>query len=835
MYFLSFSLRLLLTLLSISDSRTNNTLQDFDKYAAKQLAEKVYLHIDRISYTSGDDIWFKAYVIDPSTNWLSVNTSNLYVELIAPNSKIIQRQTVRIENGTGHGDFQLNDSIPSGRFRIRAYTNYMRNFDEQFFFIKEITIVSPYDEVQGLNRRIKKIDNKIDITFFPEGGSLIDNVTSRIAFKAVNALGKGCDVAVKLFTPAGEKIATFNSTHKGMGYFNIQPDPGHTYYTVVQSSDSTETRTSLPESFPTGVVIRTLVNKDKNLILTVSTNEATLPMLNGLDLSVNISSRNLISKLSKIRINSLVNNFLIPLDSIPDGILRITLSGAEELPLCERLIFLQKNGDVKLNISTDKKVYNTREKITAQISLSGDSTFTTEGEFSFSAAEERFTDNSSPWPASIASWFLLESDVRGTIEEPSWYFDPDNKNRLQNLDLLLMTQGWRDFLWKYDSLSSFNHETGFTLSGKVKRIVNNNPVEGAKINLGLFSADSKEFLEIKTNKNGSFKFENLFLNGITEAIISSTDKFENAQGRISIDPVKYEPPIIEKVRPDTLELSLNIKDYSSLRQEAIIKLNNLKKFKLSDTLMVGEVFITANRTETAQEVKVKESRRVYSVPDKELKINPAVENYVGDVFSFISGRIGGVRVVRGQNPCSIYYPDDADVYIREQFIIEKTKCNGKEITIRRGALILLDGYEVNSANLSSVLSLPMNIVDRVDVLNASPLYGVRGANGIINIITLTGIRRAPEKPSPNYVYTIVNGYDIPRIFYSPNYDNKTEQTYHPDYRSTIFWEPNIKVEKNRKPTLQYFNSDNPTKISIAIEGVTREGIPVTGRSSYEVK
>jgi hypothetical protein len=347
MNLISFPLRLLLLLFITSDSWSNNTIQDSDKNATKQEAEKVYLHIDRSNYTSGDDIWFKAYVIDPSTNRLSVYTSNLYVELITPDPKIIQRRTVKIENGTGHGDFKLNDSIPSGRYRIRSYTNYMRNFDDQFFFLKEITVVSPYDEGEGLNRPTKKIDNTIDITFFPEGGSLVDNVTSRMAFKAVNALGKGCDVAVKLYSPSGEQIAKFNSTHKGLGYFNIQPGPDHTYYTVVQSGDSTETRAALPESFPTGVVIRTLLNKDKNLILTVSTNEATLPIVKGHDLSVNLSSRNLINKISKIRINSLVNNFLIPLDSIPDGIIRVTLSGPEGLPLCERLIFLQKNSNVK--------------------------------------------------------------------------------------------------------------------------------------------------------------------------------------------------------------------------------------------------------------------------------------------------------------------------------------------------------------------------------------------------------------------------------------------------------------------------------------------------------
>jgi hypothetical protein len=801
----------------------------------KQIAEKVFLHIDRVNYNSGDDIWFKAYVIDPSTNKLSLNTNNLHVELIAPDSKIILSHTLKINGGVGNGDFHLIDSIPSGSYRIRAYTNYMRNYNEQFFFLKEITVVNPYDDAQGLNKPTKKIENKIDVTFFPEGGSLVDNVISKVAFKAINALGKGCDAAVKLYSPSGELITIFKSSHLGMGFFNIKPVPGYNYYTVVQSKDGAEIRAPLPQSFPTGVAIRVLITPDKKMILTVNTNETTLPLLAGQPLSVNLSSRNLINKTTNIKINSLINNFSIPLDSIPDGILRVTLSGVEGLPLCERLVFIQKNIDVRLNVSTDKNEYKPHEKVNTEISLSGDSTFTGAGEFSFSAAEKRFTDESSPYPSSISSWFLLESDVRGPVEAPSYYFDPENKKRFQDLDLLLLTQGWRDFRWKFDSFTSFKHEIGFSLSGNVKRNVNNSPIVGTKINLGLFSSNSTEFFDAMTDKDGSYRFENLDIHGAVEAYISSSGKNENMQGRITVDSAWYESPVIEMIKPDTLELSLITKDFSSFQQEAIIKINNLKKYKLSDTLNLGEVFITAKRAETPQEVKVKESRRVYATPDKELKITPAIENYGGDVFSFLSGRLGGVRVVRGVDILSNYYPDDAEVYIRGQFIEERKRIQGKEIIIRRGALILLDGYEVNAANLSSVLTLPLNIIDRIDVLNSSSLYGVRGANGVLNIITRTGIRRDTEKQSPNSVYTIVKGFDIPRIFYSPKYDNKTNQSFIPDYRTTIFWEPNITINKPGNVTLSYFNADNPAIINITVEGITDEGIPLTGRINYDVK
>ncbi|MDO9341328.1 MAG: hypothetical protein Q7T72_12485 [Bacteroidales bacterium] len=254
----------------------------------KQVAEKVYLHIDRVNYNSGDDIWFKAYIIDPSTNKLSDNTNNLHVELIAPDSKIILSHTLKMNGGVGNGDFHLNDSILSGQYRIRAYTNHMRNYDDPFFFLKEITIINPYDDGQGLNRNTQNIENKIDISFFPEGGSLVDNVSSTVAFKAVNALGKGCDVTVKLFSSSGELITIFNSTHLGMGFFNIKPVQGYTYYTVVQSKDGAEIRAPLPQSFPTGVAIRILITPDKKMILTVNTNEETLPSVIGKELTIHL-------------------------------------------------------------------------------------------------------------------------------------------------------------------------------------------------------------------------------------------------------------------------------------------------------------------------------------------------------------------------------------------------------------------------------------------------------------------------------------------------------------------------------------------------------------------
>jgi hypothetical protein len=805
--------------LKVITNNWDSLTQGLIKVESKQFAEKAYLHIDRNLYYAGDDIWFKAYVIDPSTNLLSDKTNNLHVELIAPDEKIIQSRTLRISGGLGNGDFNLSDSLPSGKYQIRAYTNHMRNYDDPFFFLKELTILNPYNNMAGPDQAGQKIVNKIDISFFPEGGSLVDNVTSKVAFKAVNALGKGCDVSVELYSSSGQLITTFNSTHLGMGYFNIKPIPGYSYYTIVKSKDRSETRVELPKSLPAGVVVHTFFTPARELILSVNTNEETLPLVKGNDLTLLFSYRNLINQIAKIRIDTVIKNLIVPADNLPCGIIRLTLSTGSGLPLCERLLFLENKNEVQLNLITDKTEYKPRELVTMDLSLTGDNSFTKTGYFSLSVAEDNFTDYSISFPTSIASWFLLESDVRGQVEEPSYYFDPSNKRRLQDLDLLLLTQGWRDFKWKYDSLASFSSETGFTISGKVKTLLGNKLLEGAKLNIGLFGTGATKFSSSYSDSLGIFKVEDIDITGRNNLFISATGRNERPVGRIFLDSVLYHPPEIVDLKQSDQPRLLNMETYSLFRQEVSYKLETRRKYKLSDTIKIGEVQVTGIKTESPETIKVQESRRVYGTPDKELIVTPAQENFAGDVFDFISGRIPGVRLIKNydlqhQNPENIYF------IINGQF---------------GPALILLDGMRIDSTTFSSLQALQVSMIDRIDVLNASPLYGMSGANGVINIITRVGLRRPPEKLGPNAASVIINGYDAPRIFYSPKHDSDSKSAYLPDTRTTIFWEPNITIEKNLKSTLQYFNADNPNKISIVVEGITEEGIPLTGKIKYDVR
>ena len=213
------------------------------------ILEKVYLHTDRTYYFPGDDLWFKAYLIDATDRLLSNHSNNLHVELISPVSKIVDSKTIRLEDGLGNGDFQLSDGLRSGRYKLRAYTNYMRNFSDQLFFTKEIIVINSTDEKDKIADEVNYVENKVTISFFPEGGSLVDNVSSIVAFKATNSLGKGCDIAGKIYSSNGDLITKFKSTHLGMGSFLLKPLPGLSYYSIIKGGDSVEVTDRITKEF----------------------------------------------------------------------------------------------------------------------------------------------------------------------------------------------------------------------------------------------------------------------------------------------------------------------------------------------------------------------------------------------------------------------------------------------------------------------------------------------------------------------------------------------------------------------------------------------------------
>jgi len=804
---------------SFNDLRVMDTIYtDHIDIPPAETTEKVYLHTDRDFYNPGDIVWFKSYLVDGLTHIPLDTSKNLHVELISPSSEILEKRIIRLDNGLGNGDLTLSDSLRSGKYRLRIYTNYMRNFGDQLYFNKEISVIGGSSAIEPDSDDFKIAHSNLEISFFPEGGSLIDNVSSVVAFKAENGAGAGCDVSGEVFSSDGVLITTFSSSHLGMGMFILKPLPGLSYYASVKNSEGDVIKRDIPESFAKGFIINHSVSQMNEHLMTLKTNPETLPRFLGRDLLATVSSHGKIIKTLAVKIKTLDNLYTIPAEELPDGVVMITLFGLDNKPLCERLVYVQNQENVTINIEPDKKVYNQRDSVSVKLSVlqefgTGQKVF-----LSLSSTDKIYTNRSTQFPSTISSWFLLESDVHGPVEEPSYYFDPANPDRIKDLDLLLLTQGWRDFEWKYKEFK-YPPESGFTISGRLRRSVINTPLINATVTIGIFQEKNNIITSVKTDSAGRFTLDLDNLTGNAKVIVNATDDKGNFQGRLLLDSVSYSPPEVKKSKSLTyltvMEDPVNNENFKSLQETFEIKRSIRKKYTLSDTILIDEVMILARRKETRREFQVNQIRLVYGQPDKEVIMTPQMES-AGSISDILIGRVSGLTLSK---------PTRTSSGIRIHGMTSFSES--------QEPLFLLDGMV---SSYEGVNSIPKNWIDRIDVIKSekTAAFGVRGANGVISVITKTS-EDIPYKPVSYAFSTEISGYDTPRIFYSPKHITTRQNGYMPDLRSTLYWLPDIKVVTNQDYLVKYYNADDSSTYAIIVEGITSDGIPVSGKTEYEVK
>ncbi len=482
--------------------------------------------------------------------------------------------------------------------------------------------------------------------FFPEGGSLVDGVESVVAFKALDANGKGCNVQGEIYSSSGGKVASFKSSHKGMGTFSLKPVAGSEYYALAEFNENDTVRYDLPEIFSEGVVLTVSKNRDHELQLIFKTNRGAFSHFGERDMFLDVSVRGILFKTFSFRMRSLNSYLNINAGDLPEGICALTLRDTTGLPVCERLVYIHNYEDVKIQIEPGSKIYRQRDSVSVMISMTDTSGSEGDAFLSLSAADKLFSANSSGTNSSIASWFLLESDVRGPVESPSEYFDPSNQIRLKNLDLLLLTQGWRDFKWKYDRMK-FLPEHGFTLSGRVRKKFSDTPVKDCWVNIGIFRGGNPSVKMARVDSEGKFFLEGLDITGRAKVIASVTGDDDKLKGWLLIDSLKYPPAEFRVNSEPGRRIGISnvpdiggadsIKEIRRFVQYAEIRSTMNRQYKLSDTITPGEVVITARKDDTYESARSRSRRYLMGTPDKEIVMTPELRAY-GNVYQLIKNR-----------------------------------------------------------------------------------------------------------------------------------------------------------------------------------------------------
>ncbi|WP_439557289.1 TonB-dependent receptor, partial [Dyadobacter sp.] len=513
--------------------------EDFTKTISEKLlryrqafpVEKAYLHTDKPYYMTGDTLWYNAFLVEGALHSPDSASNLLYVDLIDQRSgKNFALRRTYLTGGVGNGEIVLADSIPPGAYSLRAYTNWMRNAPDSFFFHKDIQVFDPAGTMPA------PATGKVDLQFFPEGGALVAEIATRIAFKAVNASGKGEGVKGFIMDQNNDTVASFKSEHLGMGRFQFAAKSGASYTAFLKEKSGSVTKYEFPKVNETGYTL--VVDNTSNPLKTRIIAYAKVPGKAEVPVNIVGHSRGIVAFVAKGKISSRGLMMNVPNTDLPDGITHLTLFDEENKPVSERLIFIDHNHSLRVRVAPSKAAYKQREQAEIEIAVSDTAGKPVQTHLSVSITDagqiqQQIHDQN------IVSYLLLSSDLRGFVEQPGYYFDETQTERKMHRDFLMMTQGWTRFKWDEvlrDSLEAPKYflEQGITFAGEARR--NKRPAEKTALSIYLSTDSLSNFLTAETDEKGQFALYNLIFEDSLKVRVQGMGKKGNQNLNFSIFP-----------------------------------------------------------------------------------------------------------------------------------------------------------------------------------------------------------------------------------------------------------------------------------------------------------
>ena len=810
----------------------NNSFGRIEENLLTQLAiypqEKIHLHTDRNYYIPGEKIWFKAYLVDALTHQYPTYSRYVYVELISPNDTLVSRVMIRLENGQFYGHIPLTEIVPKGYYTLRAYTRYMENLGDDYFFKKNIQIgslISPPILSKGdgaiksdsssvganLQFAPQKQKNDFDVSFFPEGGNLVAGVFNKVAIKALKRDGTSESITGEIVDENGVIITTVHILYAGMGVFTFIPNQEKLYFLKCRNDNSLEKQFELPKVDPRAYALST-VQRNKMLIVGVrkSENHPNIPCY------LLAHCRGMVFHFTVM--NNINEPIAFPEESLPAGVLQFILFDEQMNPLSERLVFSKNYDPAKVDFKTGKASYEKREKVIATLTPSPSGRIGEELFLSVAITDD--SDIAVDSTTTILSSLLLSSELKGYIENPAWYLQ-DNPESATALDYLMMTHGWRRY--NIPEVVKGNPEYPTTLyqesqqiTGKVQTLALSKPVTDSEIIITMKDGD---FGLTSSDENGIFSYADFEYPDSTTYFIQALNSRGSNNVELVLDGESFSQ-LIHAPQSLTTEMSKLDKKTS----------NDSTLFSLPVEEDIGGAFAFLEKVE--QRAKYDEDIRIIYLNEVEVTA-PRIEQKDEARFQFWANK-------------------NSDVTIRKEDIVKRSpilvadilrEINGVYVSskgyiqIRQGRgppLVLIDGIPFNwPTEMKTPYDSPLEIVsvhdvESIDVFKgtSAAMFGVRASGGVISVTTKRGVDENIHKNHAlNYTVYIPIGYQKSVEFYSPKYETlEAKHLSIPDFRTTIFWKPDIVISEDiGETTIEFYTSDFRTSYSVVIEGLTTDG------------
>ena len=873
--------------------------QNLDWQVYNYPQEKIHVMTDKPYYITGDTIWLRAFVVNAVNNQPVDASKFVYVELISPMNTVDMRVKIKERDGVFKGYLPLDPTkIAEGEYTLTAYTMFMQNQGEQYFFKKKVKITSSFAikrkidyefewKNQGKNNESLKInlryldaeteqpcpynsfsytlpngkttdwkegnrnlsieiDHKnlhdgavfvqygnygkyitftpssnttYDVSFYPEGGYLVPGFENHMTFKAMDSNGKSIDITGNIVDSSGNTVASITTSHDGMGLATFTPQAGISYQAICLNDDLGEKSFELPQVRDDATVLQ-VSNEGKIVKIEAKGSQQSTAMI-----AVQQRGNLLATGFGSVSIKT---------DTLPAGVVQALLMNDKGRMLSERLFFVTGKQAPRAKLSSNQSSYDSRELVQASVDLSEFAfTDTIAGNFAVSVTDDRTIAPDST--TSILTELLLQSDLQGRINNPAWYFD--GSDRSLQLDMLMMTQGWR----RYDVPRAFAGkivepkfpiEQGQALSGTIRTEWRNKLMENATIKV--IAPDIRYAETTTSDENGKWFIGNVsFLEGVKFVVQAESPK-GSTLSNLKIDDDKF--PFVTGVPFAKKLLNQDIIDEQEISYISNEK-NRLTYIDGVANVLLDEVIVSKKKIKNPENVYETLSVRSY---DYQFFEKRGVDSYETAIryFAGIVRSKKGLYSIRDRNelvgilvdgvPLETYSGQSAAGSVAGTTNSSKMNRNARKISSRFPTTSIVMESSIDDTFNYLIHMYPFDIVKQIDFIPGYAAIAIGGGQykgGVLCITTKDGSEKVSRKSDITLKVISPLGFQRPTEFYAPRYDAGNggigEGT---DLRETLYWNPNVAIGSNKQARFNFYTNDVAnTSYTITVEGVTANG------------
>lgn len=770
-----------MALFTYSQEKSEDALFDNYQNYIQLPRETCYAHLNKSTLVSGESLGFTVYLFDKYTKRSSVVTRNVYCTIETRSGKVLKKQMILANDGVASGLFEIDDVFPSGNYVFKAYTNWMKNFEEPNFYTQYIEINNPDD----FDYEDEEDYYDIDAQFLPEGGHLLLDAKNTVGVIIKDDYGFGMSNLTGVVSDSnGNEITNFTTNSFGIATFEFTPESRRVY--KVDFNDIEETSITLETGETKGVAMSVSDLNDK-IAIAFRTNYLTLPNIKDQTFKMAISNGNQLN-VSDITFgdNSEVKLLISKLDLFP-GINIITLFTQDNKPILERLYFKHEGIDqVTTGTATVKKLQDSLE-----LSLSA-SSIDRNKIHNLSISVLPNGTRSYNHHHNIISNTFLRPYVKGKIENAKYYFTNVDRKKKLELDHLLITQGWSSYKWT--------------------NIFNNPPIkeydfeDGLIINANMNTTKGNKFLIYPQQNTPTITLD-----------VPEGQRSFAVRGLLPTEGEIFKIGVINKknqVEQPSLYVQFTPSIIPELKQKySVLKYKNENSYKYSSRLPILDE--SWGRIEQLAEVEVS-AKRYENRVEKIKRLNKGRVDFFNDAQRKNTTDFASYIATKGYN----VFQDPRDP--RSLMITIPRRTTFQDNTQQLRPIIYLNNMIIDNEDHRFLMDLDMTTVDYIIVDKQGLGEGIRGSNGVIKIFTNNQLRTDEYEVSiePGQEVDVPLVFEAQKTFYAPKYE---------DYQSDFFkafgvidWFSNCTVTEDGTVKLKFKDTKND-KIQLYIEGIANDG------------